>query len=92
MMLLINFCAMNLFRKRSTVRIINVDGKDTGVRENSEGAIFIDQEVFLKQKEVQEILRKVSEMHRRRYSRHTTPKQISKKIPPSSLPRFKEVI
>lgn len=40
-------------------RIITVNGKDTGVRENSRGAIYINHRIFFKQDRVKEILNKL---------------------------------
>lgn len=40
-------------------RIITVNGKDTGVRENSRGAIYINHRIFFKQDRVKEILDKL---------------------------------
>ena len=46
---------MNIF-KTPKERIILVDGKDTGVRENNKGYIYINHRIFLKNPRVQEIL------------------------------------
>jgi len=43
-------------------RIITVDGKDTGVRENNRGDIYINHKIFFQQDRVKAILNKLREV------------------------------
>ena len=41
--------------------ILNKDGRDIGLRENSKGAIYIKPKIYFKNPKVQDIIKKLSE-------------------------------